>query len=495
MHSRWVTINLIVAFLITCKAWTTFNLKPLQQQIGFCSPTTTLHLQPTSSQHPSTIEKIHGSWNSSKFGFSQCWGRRPLILRNAFDCDSLPLSWEEVFDLACDESNQDYGDDDVPASRLIDHEPGTLDSYSVEFGPFPTEKLKERLFPNPTTERASTLVVNDVDRFIRDVSDWMDENFNFIPRWRRDDAQVSLATVNGGIGPHVDNYDVFLIQASGSREWKVGLEEISVKDEFASLVPELDIRILNLTKVNIETETIEVHAGDCLYLPPRFMHFGTSTSNDCLTLSVGCRSPSASDLVSRIAEAMGMSTATSAIRRYADTNIFKFPDKELSSWTKSSMKELVKLAIADYLEDDDAWDSLVGKVVTEPNRPVFDYPIALAEIDDQWKNDLGCWGDANEALDAVAKGLGVLRRAEGISFAWSQPKPGTYRLYAHGRLFQIVESNPMVALLCCRLANGPMLDQNTFKELQINESASIRKFLIELVQEGFLYAEGYENEI
>ena len=117
--------------------------------------------------------------------------------------------------------------------------------------------------------KASTLVVNDVDRWIPSVSDWMDVNFDFLPRWRRDDAQVSLAKEFGGIGPHVDNYDVFLIQVSGSREWEVGLDTISVQDEFANLVGESEVRILNITVPSIK---FHLKAGDCLYLPPRYMH-------------------------------------------------------------------------------------------------------------------------------------------------------------------------------------------------------------------------------
>jgi 50S ribosomal protein L16 3-hydroxylase len=469
-----------------CESWI---MRPLGQR---GCPRIPMHLSanPSSSK---TIETIEGPWDASAFGTTDCWGRRPLILRNAFDFESLP-SWEEILELACESSDDDdYDEDDVVASRLIDHEPGTLDTYRVEFGPFPAEDLNTRLQSN-TKKRASTLVVNDVDRYIREVSDWMDEKFDFMPRWRRDDAQVSLAAVSGGIGPHVDNYDVFLVQAGGSRQWEVGLEEISVEEEYGSLVPESQVRILNLTTAPA-TVKVELQAGDCLYLPPRIMHFGTSNSNDCVTLSVGCRAPSAGDIVSRMAEAIAVSTTPSAVQRYADTDIFQVPDKELSNKVKKKMKEAVRRAIEDFLENDEDWDDLVGKVITEPNRPSISYPMPLAEMDDDWRSELGCWGEAARAINAVEQGKGLLRRAEGVAFAWSKgQQTGSYRLYAHGRVFEVEGVQPSASSLCCRIANGLPLDKIAFEDFEIHESASIRNFLGALIEEGFLYGDDYEDE-
>ena len=74
-------------------------------------------------------------------------------------------------------------------------------------------------------------MVNDIDRFYPPLADWIHDTYHFLPHWRMDDGQISLAEQSGGIGPHVDNYDVFLIQMSGTRAWQVGRKELSIKEE------------------------------------------------------------------------------------------------------------------------------------------------------------------------------------------------------------------------------------------------------------------------
>ena len=575
-------IDLIIAetFLVisSCQAWIT---TPRTNTLAFQSPNKRFHhhsefqLFGAPNPSPSGIGVIEGPWDISKFGSSKCWGKQPLLIRNAFDIHQIPVSWEDVFDLSCSssssgsyESNDDNGEceeeEDLPPSRVIDHVPGTLDTYRIDFGPFDSEDLESRgLFLSPNNqeeagkERASTLVVNDVDRYIPQLSDWMDTEFGFIPRWRRDDAQISLAPTDGGIGPHVDNYDVFLIQASGSRLWQVSLAEIPVKDEFDHLVAESQVRILDFTTTTIGTTDyddensdtqkntiddgdgtavavvqIELNPGDCLYLPPRIMHYGSSTTPDCMTLSVGCRAPSAQDLISRIAEDIAISTAPSAVRRYVDDNedVF-YPSsssssstitdgntKDLSSKIKNQMKDLVTKAINDYFDDDDIWDSLIGRVVTEPNRPTtsaFEYPIPLNEIDDDWNND------PNQILDEITAGKEILRRAEGIAFAWSKSSSSPsmmhqYRLYANGRAFPLIPdwhddddqqgNAAKLSFFLDRLANGPpIIDRQVLNAFGFgaddDESSSddgtggnIQKLLCELIEKGFLYPESYEDD-
>ena len=133
--------------------------------------------------------------------------------------------------------------------------------------------------------RRKTLVVNDIDRYYPPLADWICTTFHFIPNWRKDDGQISLAERNGGIGPHVDNYDVFLIQMSGTRVWQVGREELSVQKERNALIDGLDVRILknwglaSRDRQDLEEEPCEkmeewiVHPGDLLYLPPRVGKF------------------------------------------------------------------------------------------------------------------------------------------------------------------------------------------------------------------------------
>lgn len=433
-----------------------------------------------------SLQTISGPWNATAFSATQCWGRRPLLMTKVFDTNSLP-SWDDITELACTSE-----EDESVTSRLIQHIPDTLDTYQVEFGPFEPSNLADSLKQND--KMALTLVVNDVDSLIPSVSDWMDLYFDFLPRWRRDDAQVSLAPIGGGIGPHVDNYDVFLVQTSGSREWEVGLGDISVDDEFSNLVEASEVRILNITQ---STNTVELQAGDCLYIPPRVVHCGTSTSNDCITLSVGCRAPSASDLLSRLAEKVSDSTSAAANERYTDFDLFTHNNKALSQSVKSRMKKLVVQAIEEVLETDEIWDDVVGRLITQPNRPRVGYPVPLSEMEEEWKETLGLWSDADSTLEAIKNGKGALYRAEGVSFASSvttTPSATVHRLFAQGRQFKIHDNSPSIALLLSRIANGPPLDQNAICELGIGGSSRVIEFLKGLIEEGLLYGDEVKEE-
>jgi 50S ribosomal protein L16 3-hydroxylase len=433
-----------------------------------------------------SLQTISGPWNATAFSATQCWGRRPLLMTKAFDTNYLP-SWDDITELAC---NSD--EDDSVTSRLIQHIPDTLDTYQVELGPFEPSVLAENLKQND--KMASTLVVNDVDRLIPPVSDWMDVHFDFLPRWRRDDAQVSLAPIGGGIGSHCDDYDVFLVQTSGSREWEIAMGDISVEDEFSNLVEASEVRILNITQ---STNTVELQAGDCLYIPPRVVHCGTSTSNDCITLSVGCRAPSASDLLSRLAEKVSDSTSAAANERYTDFDLFTHNEKALSQSVKARMKKLVLRAIEEVMETDEIWDDMVGRLITQPNRPTVGYPVPLSEMEEEWKETLGLWSDADSTLEAITNGMGALYRAEGISFASSvttTPLATIHRLFAQGRVFEIHDNSPSIALLLSRIANGPPLDQNAISELCIGESSRVTVFLKGLIEEGLLYGDEDEEE-
>jgi ribosomal protein L16 Arg81 hydroxylase len=520
---------------------------------------TSLHVE----EKDEILRMSHGPWNATLFGRSNCWGRHPLLMRNAFSEDDLsPLpTWDDIVELACqkddiDEDDDDYEDDDVVTSRLIQHVPGTLDTYQASFGPFPALELQQSLSidhkEHDPASVESTLVVNDVDRWIPEVSHWMDQYFGkYLPRWRRDDAQVSLAPRGGGIGPHVDNYDVFLIQVSGSRSWQVGPLNLSLSDEVRQLVASSEVSILNLTDDKSSSQeilasswkhqTMELHMGDCLYVPPRAVHCGISTSDDCVTLSVGCRSPSASELLARVAEKVATSTKLdSAAARYKDVDHSWSPLFATTSTTtmydenspplsncdaagvmgysiKQEMKRLLRQAVDDILEDDVLWDDMVGQLITEPKRSAAGggYPIPLRQMSDEWRRDLGIWANADATLDTILKGQGCLFRSEGVSFAASFPMVTygasppekdagsvvVHRLFAQGRTFELFRDATLddsatasTTALLCRIANGPPLNLEALCEMKlIPLPAGTRKFLQELISEGFVYGWSEEN--
>jgi hypothetical protein len=117
--------------------------------------------------------------------------------------------------------------------------------------------------------------------------------------------------------------------------------------------------------------------------------------------------------------------------------------------------------------------------------------MRLREMDSEWKTELGIWADAEKALEAVLAGKGVLRRAEGISFAWSVTGEASesYKLYAQGRTFLLDDASPSASSLLDCIANGLPLNQERFLELETELSQKMHDLLIELLEEGFLYGD------
>ncbi len=196
------------------------------------------------------------------------WQREPLLLRGAFPRFRDPLSAREVLALAATRD---------AVSRLVQRR-GTR--WSVEQGPFPARRFKQ------LPRRAWTLLVQDTNHFSARADELL-SRFDFLPHARIDDVMVSYAVPGGGVGPHVDSYDVFLLQGSGRRRWQISGQ----KDH--SFVPGLDLKILQ--RFEPEHEWV-LEAGDMLYLPPGVAHNGIAES-ECLTWSIGFRAPSDRELM------------------------------------------------------------------------------------------------------------------------------------------------------------------------------------------------------
>jgi 50S ribosomal protein L16 3-hydroxylase len=449
------------------------------------------------------------------------WGRRPVLIRQAFDADSLCQNeiwptWSDIIDLATASDDPDELESSS-AARLIQHIPGQLESFDMQLGPFDESELNALRSSSDDddddNDRKWTLVVNDVDRNVPCLADWMDQEFAFLPRWRRDDAQFSLAMQQGGIGPHVDSYDVFLVQAAGQRTWRVGHDTWTVEREMQALIPDLSVRILQQQQqMSNETASAATSAtsftlepGDMLYLPPRYMHCGTAESDDCMTLSVGCRAPSAAELFGRAAQVAVESDQVSAVQRYTDTNLEQLvsttlPGKvahagpSLTTNVKESMKELLLDAVKGILDDELQWDEVVGKIVTEPKRFSDNAIVAYDEIVMEGEDYAEYWGEtAGEALQQVGSGQGVIRRAEGVSFATSvvKDKQGQKidRLFCSGEMFEIANDTTAAAIFE-KIERGHSLRANELS----NASDPLLRLLENLVAEGFLYPNDDEDE-
>jgi 50S ribosomal protein L16 3-hydroxylase len=456
------------------------------------------------------IDVVEGPFNWSLFAIY--WNQQqPVLLKQAFSIKDDAAwwwpSWKELLTLA--------QDDHVGAcsTRLIQHvEKQQLDTFQVDYGPLTPKQIQS--FENNNNnnnklnnnKKKQTIVINDVDRHVPRLADWMDTHFatTRLPRWRRDDAQVSCAQMGGGIGPHVDNYDVFLLQLSGQRQWSIDASrKLSIAEEQQRLVANSPIRILEQASKRDRFTDIILHPGDCLYLPPRMAHWGTAVSDECMTLSVGCRAPSAADLLVQLTEttlsrlmmtADDDSAAEMAHRRFIGSLLCRnetvipsstapqLRQPSLTTDMKQNMKKLVLDAIQESMDNDKLWDELVGSLVTRPLR----YIDEKEDYDNDEHDNEGIVEDEQFVWKQVLKGKGMLHRAPGISLATSQVLDGENkcidRLYASGQLWELENDSKALMIFNC-IESGQLMGQ----EMLQSTSADLQSLLLELIAEGILY--------
>ncbi|MDI9245698.1 cupin domain-containing protein [Marinobacter sp. CHS3-4] len=215
--------------------------------------------------------KLPGGLSVTEF-LQEYWQKKPKVIRQAFPGFQSPVSAEELAGLACEEAVE---------SRIVIEDDGGK-PWQLHNGPFPPDRFSH------LPESHWTLLVQGLDHWVPDVADLLN-HFRFIPNWRLDDIMASYAPVGGSVGPHFDQYDVFLLQAEGQRTWHFG----GRCDETSPRVEGTPLRIL---KDWAPEETVTLNPGDMLYLPPGIGHHGIA-DNDCITLSIGFRAPTVDDLL------------------------------------------------------------------------------------------------------------------------------------------------------------------------------------------------------
>lgn len=243
-------------------------------------------------------DEIDG-WNADEFKerfLAEYWQKKPLLVRNAF-------SKSELLDIPRKRDLLDMSvEEDVESRILIQQEDK---SWTKQYGPFERSflnklrKTRRGSINDDQQENSWTILVQEVDRHVPKVSDLWSKYFDFIPSWRRDDVMISCATEGGGIGAHVDNYDVFLIQGAGEREWSIENVFLDMRSEKEREVPNIKTRLL---RDFVPHQAWHMTAGDMLYLPPRIPHRGVSKSKDCLTVSMGFRAPAYQSMMTALCE-------------------------------------------------------------------------------------------------------------------------------------------------------------------------------------------------
>ncbi|GGW89132.1 JmjC domain-containing protein [Alteromonas halophila] len=261
------------------------------------------------------------------------WQQAPCVFRSFFDSFADPVDEHDIAGLA-----QEEGID----ARIVSHQDG---NWTVTDGPFDDY--------SDLCHGHWTLLVQGVDKYIDEVAA-LTHNFRFIPDWRIDDVMVSFATSGAGVGPHVDQYDVFLIQGRGRRRWRVG-----APGHYQTVYPHPKLRQINGFETHLE---VTLNPGDVLYIPPGWPHDGVSV-DDSLTYSVGFRAPDTRilcDALSEIADKQPAELFRDPLRR---------PAKQpacVSAMDRQALKGMLHDMIAS-----DAFDDELMRKLSEQHLPVW----------------------------------------------------------------------------------------------------------------------------
>lgn len=288
------------------------------------------------------------------------WQKKPLLIRNAFPDFVSPIEPEDLAGLACEEA---------ALSRIVQHD-RAQDRWTLRSGPFQEEE-----FPG-MPDHDWTLLVQDVDKWDADVRQLL-RHFDFLPRWRLDDIMVSFAATGGSVGAHVDQYDVFLLQAQGQRHWWIDAgpnPPTAFRDDAE----------LKLLRQFTATHDWVLEPGDMLYLPPGVPHHGVAV-NPCLTFSFGMRAPSSAELIGDYLDTL-VADADEAIR-YHDEDLA--PPKDPNEIDAAAMARVVEALNALRMNDPDKLGDWFGRFITtyRASGEVMPAPESRSRIEIEW--DLG----------------------------------------------------------------------------------------------------------
>ena len=282
--------------------------------------------------------RLFGALSIDEF-LQQHWQLKPLLTRQAIDTKAFNLDPGELAGLCCDT--------EAPSRIVIEH--GET-PWQMKVGPF-----EEKDFTSLPASHWS-LLINDIENYLPELRAFIDP-FRFLPDWRIDDLMISYATDQGSVGPHLDEYDVFLIQLQGQRQWSI--TEASDFDD--SLLTNTDLKILSNFEPDQQWDLLP---GDMLYLPPGVPHHGVAVG-ECMTLSVGFRAPSSGELVQSwlddIADSENFKVRFSDAKRRAQSDSGKIDQQDLTA-----LRAILMKGIEDSAHSLDAW---LGKYLTEGKRP------------------------------------------------------------------------------------------------------------------------------
>jgi len=341
------------------------------------------------------------------------WQKRPLLIRNAFPDFTPALSPDDLAGLACM---------DGALARIVWHD-AKGNRWTLRNGPFDDATFVK------LPKSHWTLLVQDVDKWDADTAALLDP-FRFIPSWRIDDVMISYAVDGGGVGAHVDQYDVFLLQGLGQRRWSIDTRA----NPSTAFREDVELRLLRQFH---PTHAWTLETGDMLYLPPGVPHDGAAVG-ECMTFSIGMRAPAAGELLfdfaAHVAEAMPES------QRFADPDLKPASDAgEIDDAALRRARHAVGAAAGAF--EDDAFADWFGAFITR---------YRTAQVPVPRRRGIDCASLA-ERLPRV-----VLERDPWSRFAWRR-RDRDARLYVAGAAFDAPLGWARELASCARKLSGARL--------------------------------------
>ena len=269
------------------------------------------------------MNKTHplGKISTEKF-LQKYWNKKTLVIRQGFENFESLIEPDELAGLACEENIE---------SRIVIEKDGKHPWQPI-YGPM-DEKIFKKL---PQTHW--TLLVNDVEKHVPQLASIVDA-FRFIPEWRLDDLMISYAPEGGSVGPHLDQYDVFILQAKGHRRWQISTQAVDESNQVTGTP-------LRIQKDFIAEEEWILAPGDIIYIPPGVSHYGVAL-DDCMSYSIGFRAATHSDMVNDFAAFITQNLDNTRV--YRDKNLAT--QSQSNEITEDALQR-VRNIFAEYLNPD-----------------------------------------------------------------------------------------------------------------------------------------------
>ena len=362
------------------------------------------------------------------------WQKTPLLIKAATLDYGDALLPDELAGMACEAEVE---------SRLVMQT--EQNQWTLEQGP-----LQESRFADlPQTNW--TLLVQAVDQWLPEVADIV-KQFDFLPSWRLDDVMVSYAAPGGGVGPHFDYYDVFLLQTRGRRKWKLGQH----CDQHSKLVADQPLRLLADFQ---QTAEFDLEPGDMLYVPAGLAHWGLGLDDQCMTWSIGLRAPSLKELM--VNTMVQIADQLPEHLRYRDSLAsLQAASGEINTDALVQLSQLRGQLREDLLTEGMA--DVLGKMSTEVRYP---------ELLERGMPETGTWHlDQVQALFEQAVSL-ERNTASRLAFRMLADSPNISKLYVNGEM--LTSSTQLAKALCAGQT-----------ELSLFSSDQDRQLLTELLNAG-----------